>query len=268
MLPMYQAEAMWMDFTSSMIRRHATYPFLIKIAAGKINAVTGDQWVDPPQAHPQDYVVVPEQPWLDGFCVKKGVIRQFVAMPLGSGYSAEEQITGEADHGGVQILACPMKRDVFERRFPEEPDLDDDMTFRLYDSAPASAEMGLAPGGQMRQEIFDDPFDFNDWDFDHISRCFVHISNSMVWEQATGAKPPTTPPTAKHYTKAGLPWFDYYSENPAVDGSVVLNDLKSVATMGQQKGEVPLPENQSVDPHNIVKLRDGLRPGQVREARF
>ena len=39
------------------------------------------------RGEPQDYLVVPGQPWLDGcgFCVQKGLIRQFVAMPLGRG---------------------------------------------------------------------------------------------------------------------------------------------------------------------------------------
>ena len=83
--------------------RGVQYPFVLKVAAGKINAVTGDQWTDGIHCEPQDYVVIPEQPWLDGYCVEKGVIRQFVAMPLGSGYSAEEQLTGEASVGGVQI---------------------------------------------------------------------------------------------------------------------------------------------------------------------
>jgi hypothetical protein len=40
-------------------------------------------------------MVSPEQPWLDGFAIEKGVIRQFVAMPLGDGYSVEEQVTGD-----------------------------------------------------------------------------------------------------------------------------------------------------------------------------
>ena len=62
------------------------------------------------QRHPQDYMVVPGQPWLDGFCVEKGLIRQFVAMPLGEGYTPEEQLTGEAEHGGLQIAVYPMKR--------------------------------------------------------------------------------------------------------------------------------------------------------------
>ena len=51
--------------------------------------------------------------------MEKGVIRQFVAMPLGSGYSAEEQITGSAEFGGVQVIVYPMRGDVYERRFPK-----------------------------------------------------------------------------------------------------------------------------------------------------
>ena len=58
--------------------------------------------------------MVPGQPWLDGFCVEKGLIRQFVAMPLGEGFTAEEQLTGEAEHGGLQIAVYPMKRSIYE----------------------------------------------------------------------------------------------------------------------------------------------------------
>ena len=53
--------------------------------------------------------MIPTQPWLDGYCVEKGVIRQFVAMPLGQGYSVEEQLSGKPEWGGVQILVYPMK---------------------------------------------------------------------------------------------------------------------------------------------------------------
>ena len=58
--------------------------------------------------------MLPKQPWLDGYCVEKGVIRQFVAMPLGEGYTVEEQLTGAAQHGGLQIVAYPMKRERYE----------------------------------------------------------------------------------------------------------------------------------------------------------
>ena len=85
MLPMYQSEALWLNFNSYHIdERDTSYPFAIKVATGKINAVTGDDWSDWLQTKPQDYMVSGEQPWIDGYCVEKGFIRQFVAMPLGS----------------------------------------------------------------------------------------------------------------------------------------------------------------------------------------
>jgi hypothetical protein len=57
----------------------------------------------------------------------------------------------------------------------------------------------------MEQEIYADPFDFEDWDRSISSRCFVHIANSLVWRAITGQAPPTEPPTAAAYTAAGLP---------------------------------------------------------------
>jgi hypothetical protein len=47
-----------------------------------------------------------------------------------------------------------------------------------------------------------------------------------------------------------------------------LKDVKSVAELGRAKGDVPLPENVTVDVTNIVHLRAGLKPGQVREGAF
>lgn len=121
----------------------------------------------------------------------------------------------------------------------------------------------------MRQEIYDDPHKFADWDFSHKSRCFVHLANSLVWRAITGEQPPTTPFTAKEYTSAGLPWFDYYDDSlAAVGGAKKLADLKSVAGMGKEKGDVPLPENESVTPEKVIILRKGLGRDQVREGRF
>ena len=50
---------------------------------------------------PMDF---PKQPWLDGFAIERGKIRQFVAMPLGMGYTVEAQVTGKEDVGGIQII--------------------------------------------------------------------------------------------------------------------------------------------------------------------
>ena len=260
MLPMYQSEAMWLNFT-------AVYPFAVKVATGKINAVTGEAWRDGLHRDPQDYVAIPEQPWLDGYCVEKGVIRQFVAMPLGSGYSVEEQLTGTEEHGGVQIVMYPIKPPVYERMKERRKD------FAVYSDAMVAArpapDMGLAAGGRMRQEIYDDPFDFHDWDLRHSSRCFVHLTNALVWRAITGDSPPTTPPTAEEYNRAGLPWFEYYgADRRALDGATKFEDLKSVVDIGAEKGETPIPENETVTPKRVVELRDELGKDQVREGAF
>ena len=277
MLTMYQSEAMCLNFNSDTIdQRWVSYPFAIKVATGKQCAVTGKAWADGLRRGPQNYIVAPEQPWLDGYVVEKGLIRQFVAMPLGAGYSAEEQITGKAEHGGLQLAVYPMKREVFERRFPKQrmskrrigapAGMRFEQALRCCDT---SADMGLAPGGRMRQEIYDDPYDFSDWQVDATSRCFVHLCNSLVWQSITGSHPPHPAPTSKQYTNAGLPWFDYYDDNAtAVSGAPALANMKSVAQMSKEKGDVALPENEPVTPDNLVVYRKGLKRGQVREGCF
>ena len=273
MMPMFQAEAMWINFSSEDVDDRGEYCFVVKIATGKVNAVTGEDWRDGINRGPQDYLVVPTQPWLDGYCVEKGTVRQFVAMPLGSGYTVEEQVTGQGEVGGVQVVVYPMKRDVFERRFPRAKLTGRDSGLYSmaspalgYDQDEALA-MGLAPGGKMTQEIYDDPFAFADWDLRHRSRCFLHLANSMAWRQITGAEPPTVPPTAKEYTEHGLPWFDYYAETPAVDGGGRLGKvLKSVGELGKGKDDGPLPENQSVEPGPVLRVGPVARSGKaVRE---
>ena len=272
LLPMWQTEALWLNFQSRYIEKRATpYPFAIKVATGKVSAITGEAWARGLSRNPQDYLVVPGQPWLDGYCVEKGVIRQFVAMPLGEGYSVEEQVTGEAEFGGLQIEIFPMHREVFERRFPLRLyGMVGRSSASLFDTTfacKAGSPMGLAPGGRMRQEIYEDPFSIHDWDTEHDSRCFIHLVNSTTWQAITGERPPTQPPTAKQYTKAGYPWFDYYDkEQTALGGSKTLAGLKSVLGMGQTKRVDPLPENESVSVSNLVNLRAGLPPHQVRES--
>jgi len=278
MLPMHQAEALWLNFDGHHVHDRGTaYPFAIKIATGKTCAVTGETWRNELGKRPQDYVVVPTQPWLDGYCVKKGVIRQFVAMPLGAGYTVEEQLTGEAEHGGIQIVVHPMKREVFERRYPKRAarlrsfhSADHLSISRVHACAsPARADMGLAPGGRMRQEIHADPFEFGDWDTSVSSRCFVHIANTLTWRAITGERPPTEPPTAADYTRRGLPWFEVYGgDAAALAGSTRLAGTKSVLEKGREKDERPLPENESVALAHVIQLRRKLAKDEVREGVF
>ena len=311
-LPMYQAEAMWIRFNSK-------YPFAVKIATGKINAVSGDAWT--PALQPgeqksdvsheyrigsdvistlssvrgggkQDYVTIPDQPWLDGFNVGNGQIRQFVAMPLGDGYTVEEQITGEAVHGGLQLVVYPLDPLYYTPPRPITrgilgglsingyPGGDFFMTNSSYavansmsancmslSASAESAQMGLAPGGLMKQEVFTDRHGIAKWDQTHSAKCFVHLLNSQQFEQVTGRRPPTQAPTAESYTRAGLPWYDYYAEGrQAVPGSDKLRRLDSVAALGNKKGEKPLPENAPVGFTKTIVLKKV--PNEIRDGNF
>jgi hypothetical protein len=273
MLPMYQSEALWLNFDCEYDEeRGVEYPFAIKIGTGKVSAVTGRKWSNALLKRTQDHLVAPEQPWLDGYCVEKGTIRQFVAMPLGAGYTAEEQITGKAEHGGLQILAYPMKREAFERRFPKQP-----KRARAYGKAmllsssaclQEDVSMGLAPGGRMKQQIEKDPYPRGEWDQDQRSRCFVHICNSAAWHQVTGSTPPTHPMSAKQYTDYGLPWFELYGEpSNGLKGSAVLDGLKSIAKVAKGKRQ-SIQDNESLAPERVIALRQGLSKAQVREGAF
>lgn len=114
---------MWIDFSC-----HNTRDYMIKIYVGGVNAISGEhalgdagtklrrkaklarQYDSKATASPlQDYVVVPGQPWLDRIADSDGTVRQFVAMPFGSGHSVESQITGSDAVGGIQFEITPCK---------------------------------------------------------------------------------------------------------------------------------------------------------------
>jgi hypothetical protein len=277
MMPLYQAEAMWISFGNGWHTQG--YPCAIKIAAGKINAVSGKPWKPELDASEHDYVVVPEQPWLDGFCVAKDVIRQFVAMPLGAGYSVEEQLTGKAEHGGLQIIVYPMKKECYEhilrqreeeaarlaKAFGEMPDcmLADlpEVHMACFDAEPAKS-MGLAAGGRMRQQIYADPYGIEAWDQSVWSRCFVTLVDAVQWREVTGTLPPTRPPTAADYSQSGLPWFDYYAADvETLAGAPKLALVKSVAEIAAEKGEQVLGPDGTVAPAAVIGLGPARQPG-------
>ena len=260
LMPMYQSEALWIDFSGR-------YPIAVKIGTGKINAISGEKWSSGLQ-HPrkvseinsgkaigakQDYVVLPEQPWLDGYCTEETVVRQFVAMPLGTGVTVEEQLNPGSEFGGIQIEAFPLCAEKWEAMEKERIDRErrsleamrskKSPNHHILESKSSSMmlfedifpdnimakRMGIAKGGRIEQEIYEDTFDANDWDLSCSTRCWVHLCNSELWEQITGEKPPHKPFSAKEYIQEGLPWFDYYSDNKGILPSKVLKGVKSVS---------------------------------------
>jgi len=259
MMPMYQSEALWLNFRSN-------YHFLLKVAAGKINAISGEPWREGFNRAQQDYVVIPKQPWLDGFAISKGMIRQFVAMPLGSGYSVEEQVSGKAEFGGIQFQAVPIKASIYFKAIlqPQLPkqlsEIIDDLIPDwckhrrvLCCMAPIPSSMGVGGGGLMRQQIYKDRYKSEIWDTAQSSRCFVHLCDTLSWRKITGENPPQKPITAKEYKRAGLPWFDYYRDDLAVfDGSKTLADIQSVNAISLSKNKLGLIDNDSVDAPLVI----------------
>jgi hypothetical protein len=259
--PMFQREAMWLAFEAQFWKPNA-----VKLAVGRINVVTGNPWDEGLHAHPQDYLVCPDQPWLDGINSGKETIRQFVAMPLGSGYTIEGQLTGEERFGGLQIQVY----DPMPGRFPDKPPPSPPgaglgmpmmgplagnlLGFQPPQAAPVQS-MGLAAGGKMKQKIYPDPYGIDAWDQDHFGEVMVHIINSLQYQQITGQAPPSTPVDAQTYTRHGLPWFDLYDEAMGdLAPSEKLEGVKSIKEKDQEKGIEEEEPSVDVKPEQVKKI--------------
>jgi hypothetical protein len=160
-IPMFQREAMWMSFSGAAAA--------LKVGVGKVCAITGRLWDDEltnasTKATKQNYVVLGSQPWLDGIATGKGTIRQFIAMPLGSGYTVEGQVTGEETWGGIQLRGfLPRPGDIPMRVYRVRSA---ELAMAQACAAPsplkrrskkAASAMGLGAGGRMKQKIYRDP---------------------------------------------------------------------------------------------------------------
>ncbi len=260
-LPMYQREAMWLALS-------APIPHALKVGVGKVCALTGERWTRRLEDKPQNYMVVPTQPWLDGISVGRGRIRQFVAMPLGMGYTVEGQVTGEERFGGIQLEAIAPKPGRFAVRSRPRSAMGFGGPMPPPCAAPAPAlggcpapgrssagSMGLGAGGRMKQKIYPDAHGIDTWNTAERSRVYVHIVNSELWREITGEAPPTTPVTAREYEKHGLPWFDLYDEAAGtLPGTDTLKDVQSIKELDAEKSSLPLQDDDSVEPGSVKKL--------------
>src|SRR6266498_5380524 len=93
-IPLYQREALWLAFEGADWKPNA-----VQVAVGGVNAVSGEPWEARLSDAPQNYLVCPNQPWLDGINAGDGFVRQFVALPLGSGATVEGRLTGREEVG-------------------------------------------------------------------------------------------------------------------------------------------------------------------------
>ncbi len=244
-IPMYQREALWLRF----VNMKNWQPKALKVGVGQINAVSGEPWHQELRAEEKDYLVAPPQPWLDGINAGDDMIRQFVAMPLGMGYTVEGQITGEERFGGIQLIVYAAK----PGQFPDDepPNLRWGTRSRgavMMAASVGGAEMGLGAGGKMKQKIYSDDHGVDTWDAANFGRTYVHIVNSMLYREITGEEPPPTPVTAKLYAEHNFPWFDLYDERyDDIAAPDALKGVQSVKDMDAEKGFAPQQDDDPVD---------------------
>ncbi|MFF7604486.1 hypothetical protein [Streptomyces parvulus] len=227
MLPVYLREAMWLSFAGTR------EPAALQVGVGKVCAVSGRPWSGRLSRDPQNYVVLPRQPWLDGINSGTGTVRQFVAVPLGMGATVEGQVTGEEVWGGVQLQDFRLNdrelarwRDAERRRAGAVPRAGAFGAALPAPAAPGAAPayggaararsapaMGLGVGGSMRQEVYRDERPLEHWAESPAGRVFVHLVTPPQWRRVTGEEPPPSPVDRAAYTQAGLPWYDYYDQD-------------------------------------------------------
>ncbi|MDT9695711.1 hypothetical protein [Streptomyces sp. P17] len=273
MLPMYLREAMWLSFAGT------TEPAALQVGVGKVCAVSGKPWSNRLIRDPQNYVVLPRQPWLDGINSGQGTVRQFVAVPLGLGATVEGQVTGEEVWGGVQLQSFPLGPEALAR-WREQERLRAERT-RAFTApggygaampmamaapaapgaAPRSAPaMGLGVGGSMRQEVYRDDRPATDWAEEPAGRVFVHLVTPPEWRRITGEEPPPSPVNRAAYTRAGLPWFDYYDDQ--AQDLAPTGTLEAVKPVGDWIGDDHEPWQQP-SPGQVKPLKDA--PGKPVE---
>ena len=246
-LPMYRREALWIAFMGASWKPNA-----VKVGVGGVDAISGGRWDDELHDDPQNYIVAPDQPWLDGINSGEGTIRQFVAMPLGEGYSVEQQITGEESVGGIQLVVFEPKPGVFPDEEPPAPPMDLGMPMMMPMAMEAPAEMGLGVGGVMKQKIYPDPYGIDTWDGEHPLSICVHLLTVDEFCAVTGEEAPSTPVDAEAYTQAGLPWFELYDETAGdLAPAEALARIRSIRDLEGAAPETGI----SVDPRKIRKLR-------------
>lgn len=240
-VPLYQWEAMWISFDAEDWR-----PKAVQVAVGGVNVLTGERFPSKLKAKPQNYLVCPTQPWLDGIRTEAGTVRQFVAAPLGQGLTLEEQVTGEAVKGGLQVRVISAKEGIFPTRRP--------MGFSsaaLYSESLFAGDMGFGGGGAIEQKVYPDPHGLRVWDPESSQDVSIVIVNSTEFRVITGHAPPRSPITADQYDRYGLPWFELYDElHGDIGAAVTLKKLRTVVVKGDRATAA-----------RVVKIRPASRTG-------
>jgi hypothetical protein len=137
---LHDQEAMWLSF-------HASMPIALLVGAGSINAINGKKLGT--KLEPDNYMVVPPQPWLDGWKSENGTVYQFVstAYKKGEGNTVAEQLIGaESKTGGLGFALFEPKEPLLPKGYPTQGWGDDPYEDVSYDNMLGGAPP-MASGG-------------------------------------------------------------------------------------------------------------------------
>jgi hypothetical protein len=235
LVPMHRQEAAWLQFSAKQ-----SGPRAVKIGVGAIDALTGLEWNETLRASPQNYIVCPYQPWVDGFKVGPALVRQFVAVPLQAGLTVEHQLTGE-DTAGIRI-ACfaPKAATLAHRPLPRQ-------------MANRNRELGVGAGGWIKQRIYPDPLGFETWESTPSKVIRIYLIEAGEYRKITGETAPPSTIDAETYNRFGLPWFEVYDAHRGdIPATSSLSQIKSVEelTSGVDAASRRDPDT-TVAPHHI-----------------
>jgi hypothetical protein len=253
-IPLHQREALWLGFDGQ-----AWHPSALVIGAEGVNVITGEPWDVPLSASAQNYVVVPDQPWLDGIRTATGLVRQFIAVPLGEGFTLSEQMQTTSTHHGIQLRVHEAKPGRFAEESPQNHGrLDDIMPQR---TAVPGRGLGIGAGGAIVQRIYPDPYGIASWEIEPAACAHIQIVNSAEFATITGELPPPSPISAADYTANGLPWFELWDEERGDLGShPALERIRSIGTIdasrSRKRRERPIP----IADAQIKKIGRGTPP--------
>jgi hypothetical protein len=230
-IPMYQREGLYIRFENAT----PWQPYAVKVSLGGINAISGQAHDSKLRADPQDYLVCPPQLWLDGIYTGRSTLRQFVAMPLGAGYTVEEALSASEKVGGLQIVVFAPRPEIFPDAPPKTKRVIRPTSF-LQGSDTETPSMGLAAGGNINEKILPDPYGCKTWDQNNFAELRVHILNSAQFKVITGLEPPPTTINEETYAEHEFPWFPLYGD--VLQGDVRPSDLfAEVKTVAETDAE-------------------------------
>ena len=271
-IPLYQKEALFLQFEGP-----AWHPTIAKVCVGKINAISGNAYSETLSRQNQDYIVIPNQKWLDGVCSGEGLVKQFVAMPLGQGYTIEAQITDEERFGGFQMVIMDAVDGRFANRNPAVDSRIEaeeeawrqrnsvglrasslpEVSFSLS-SSPSPVSMGIAAGGSIKQQIQKDTYGVESWSPANKRNLTIHLVNSMAYKEITGIEPPSSPITVAAYEQAKIPWFSHYDETvPVVKPPSIFKRILGISAIDKKRGIIQ--QDDAIlrfhAEHNIQRIR-------------